>query len=192
MVTRILYSILILGGVAGIVTPGFYVGDSDECLFKNPDTSVAGIKIRDGASIGSILGKNSRLEGDSTHHYYSKNKIQVLSLTVHPGDGDNLVSIFKVSWFTADHSNIQQSNIAGFDTEKGIHLGMSKSALISILGKCFTSTIDKQVEVISYKIENPYDSRTGLLGRHNMPVYFGEYYFRGNKLEQFEFGFEYP
>jgi hypothetical protein len=69
---------------------------------------------------------------------------------------------------------------------------MSNSALLCVLGKCFTNTIDKMWKIISYKIENPYDIRAGLLGRRNMPVYFGEYYFRGNQSEQFEFGLEYP
>lgn len=189
---KIISAFIILSGFTSLVTPASTNWVANQCVFKNPDTSVAGIKIRDDHSVELILGKNSRLAGDSTHHYFSKNKKQVLSLTVHPGDGDNYVSIFKVSYSITGQSKIRPSNVASFDTEKGIHLGMSKSALIGILGKCFARRFDKQWEVISYKIESPYDNKSRLLERHNMPVYYGSYHFRKDKLEEFEFGFEYP
>ena len=41
-------------------------------------------------------------------------------------------------------------------------------------------------------IELPNDSKTELLKRNNMPIYFATFRLTNDKLENIEFGFEYP
>lgn len=41
-----------------------------KCTFSDPDTSVAGIKIRNAESTSTILGRQTKLKGDSTHVFY--------------------------------------------------------------------------------------------------------------------------
>ena len=55
------------------------------CNFDNPDTSLSDIKLRDAESATKAL-KVKRLNGDTTYNFYSQNKSQLLSVTVHPGD----------------------------------------------------------------------------------------------------------
>ena len=43
-----------------------------------------------------------------------------------------------------------------------------------------------------YRIEQPRDSKTKLLQNNNMPIYYANYKLKNDKLENIEFGFEYP
>ena len=45
---------------------------------------------------------------------------------------------------------------------------------------------------LNYKIEQPKDSKTKLLQNNNMPIYYATYKFKNDKLQNIEFGFEYP
>ena len=87
------------------------------CVFTNPDTSVVAIKIRNAESTLNILGKQTKLEGDSTHVYYSSDKKQTLGLTVHSGDYYSQVSIFKISYADNSKQNLRQINFKEFETE---------------------------------------------------------------------------
>jgi hypothetical protein len=189
---RIVYIVAFLSGLTSFVRPNSNSVILNYCVFKNPDTSVSGIKIRDEKSTVRILGKKIRLEGDSTHRFYSKNQDQILSMTVHPGDYYGQVSIFKVSYSGKYKSKYHQTNIESFKTEKGIRLGILKEEVVNKLGKCYTSSSRKGAEIITYRLESPQDSKTNLLERHNMPVYYSIYSFKKDKLAEFEFGFEYP
>ena len=190
---RTFFIIGILCGLTSFGVSNYVSVPINPCVFNYPDTSVSGIEIRDGKSVIRILGKIlKRLEGDSTHNFYSKNKDQLLSMTVHAGDGNDLVSIFKVKYAGKYKPEYRQTGIAHFGTEKGIQLGISKAEVIKKLGKCFTSKRQKDQEFISYRIESPPASKTKLLERHNMPIYYAVYSFKKDKLVQFEFGFEYP
>ncbi len=163
------------------------------CIFSDPDTSVYRIRIRDSESVKKIIGKNTRLEGDSTHTFYSSDKKQVLKLTVHPGDFYNQVSIFNISYSKDSEFKSRELNIKEFKTEKEIKLGLTKQQIIEKLGKCYvTKDSTKEAIELFYRIELPNDSRTRLLESNNMPVYYASYKFRKDKLYNFEFGFEYP
>lgn len=64
------------------------------CVFDNPDTSLSNIRLRDPESATKVL-KVTRLEGDTTYFFYSKDNKQILGVSTHAGDGYNQVSIFK-------------------------------------------------------------------------------------------------
>lgn len=164
---------------------------SSGCIFDNPDTSLSNIKLRDVKSATTILGV-TKLNGDTTYNFYSKDKKEVLGVTVHPGDYYSQISIFQVKY--ADKSNkATVSKIANFNTEKGIRLGLTKNDIVGRLGNCYTlSDSSKNSFVINYRLEDPNDSKTKLLERQNMPIYYATYKFKNDKLIEYEFGFEYP
>jgi hypothetical protein len=146
------------------------------CVFSNPDTSVVGIKIRNAESTLKILGQKTKLEGDSTHVFYSSNKKQLLGLSVHAGDHYSQVSIFNISYSENPSKNLRRINSEEFKTEKGIKLGINKKEIIEKLGHCYITK----------------DSTKKLLEKNNMPIYYAKYKLIGNKLKNIEFGFEYP
>lgn len=116
-----------------------------------------------------------------------------MSLTQHPGDGQYQVSIFRVEHAKKDDYGYRKLDVDTLKTEKGIMLGMSKGEIIDRLGNCYAS-LDSTKEYIElyYRIEAPQDTKTHLLAKHNMPIYYASYKIRNGGLEKFEFGFEYP
>jgi hypothetical protein len=164
---------------------------SSACIFDNPDTSLSDIKLRDAKSATIILGV-TKLNGDTTYNFYSKDKKEILGVTVHPGDYYSQISIFQVKY--ADKSNQAiVSKIDNFKTEKGIRLGLTKKEITARLGNCYSVTDStKYSYVINYRLEDPNDSKTKLLERQNMPIYYATYKLKSDKLVYYEFGFEYP
>ncbi len=167
--------------------------NKSKCAFIDPDTSVVGIKIGDVESTLRILGNKIKLEGDSTHIFYSNDKKQKLGLTVHPGSHYSQVDIFNISYSDKSMNNYRQINSKEFETEKGIKLGLSKRDIIEKLGNCYVAKDStKNYIELNYRIELPNDSKTKLLTTNNMPTYYAIYKLTNDKLENIEFGFEYP
>lgn len=166
--------------------------NSSACVFDNPDTSLSNIKLRDAESSTTVL-KVKRLNGDTTYNFSTPDKKEILSVTVHPGDYYSQVSIFQVKY--ADNKTLKAASLSinHFATEKNIKLGLTKNEVVAMLGDCYsTSDSTNKSITINYKLESPKDSRTKLLERQNMPIYYGTYVFKDDKLVEFEFGFEYP
>lgn len=167
--------------------------DKSKCDFINPDTSVVGINIRNVESTLNILGKHTKLGGDSTYVFYSRDKKQKLGLTVHPGDYYNQVSIFNISYSNNSKESLRHLKSKEFETEKGIKLGINKKEIIEKLGTCYIVTDStKNNIVLNYRIESSNDSMTKLLKNNNMPIYYATYKLINDKLVKIEFGFEYP
>ena len=118
---------------------------------------------------------------------------ETLTLTQHPGDGKNQISVFSVSYSNKADNGYWQLNIKTFETEKGIKLGMTKKDVLNRLGNCYVAvdSVKEYIEIY-YRIENPKDSKTKILETHNMPVYYATYGFSRDILKHFEFEFEYP
>jgi hypothetical protein len=163
------------------------------CDFLNPDTSLCGIILRDSESATMVIGTENKTDDHQQYHFYSNFERETLTLTQHPGDGKNQISIFSVSYSDKASHGYKQLNIDTFKTEKGIKLGMSKQQVIAILGNCY-ETIDSTEDFVSlyYRIEMPKDSKSKLLQTNNMPIYYATYGFSNDKLEGYEFGFENP
>jgi hypothetical protein len=163
------------------------------CIFLNPDTSVSKIKLRDSESAETIIGLKDKIDNDDQYHYYSTMYREMLTMTQHSGDGKYQISIFKIEYsHKADHG-YRKLNIDTFKTEKGIKLGMNKEQIIEKLGRCYIAEdSSKNYIELYYKLESPNDSKTKILGSNNMPVYYASYKLRKDRLEKFEFGFEYP
>ena len=156
------------------------------------DTSLSGIKLRDPKSATSVLHV-TKLDGDTTYNFNSSDKKQMLSVNVHPGDPYSAISIFTVKHAANSIKSSTLPAIPNFKTEKNIQLGLTKNELQNKLGKCYTVSDSTNNSItINYRLEQPQDSKTKLLERQNMPVYYATYKFKNDKLIEFEFGFEYP
>jgi len=163
------------------------------CDFSEPDTSLSGILLRNSSSAGNIIGTDNKTDERDHYYFYSKFDRETLTLTQHPGDGQNQIAAFSVSFSDKADHGYRQLNIDTFQTEKGIRLGLTKEEVIGKLGNCY-AVIDSSKDCLEiyYRIESPKDSRTKILATGNMPVYYATYTFCKNKLNYYEFGFEYP
>lgn len=163
------------------------------CNFVEPDTSLSGIILRNTTSAKKIIGAINKIDSFNRYHFYSKDAKEMLTLTQHPGDEKNQISIFNVEIPNNTKEDYKKLYIETFKTEKGIRLGITKSELISILGDCYkTIDVTKNEIELQYLIEYPMDSKTKFLSRNNMPIYFANYEFLDDKLVSMEYGFENP
>ena len=154
---------------------------------------MSNIQLSNPLSTIALIGDKDNYYKDEKYHYCSSDCREAMTLTQHPGDGKYNISIFKVEYSRIGDHGYKRLAIDTFKTEKGIKLGMSKEHIIEKLGTCYiTNDSSKNYIEINYRIESPKDSKTKLLERQNMPIYYATYKLRMNKLEVFEFGFEYP
>ncbi|CAD0005514.1 MULTISPECIES: hypothetical protein [Flavobacterium] len=166
---------------------------NSNCILENPDVSVCGIQLRNSESTISIIGNNDKIDQFNNYHYYSNFESETLTLTQHPGDGKFQVSIFKVEKSSKESLGYRQLKFDSFKSEKGIKLGMNKKQILQKLGNCYApiDSTDGYIELY-YRIESPEDTKTKLLEQNNMPIYYASYKLWKDKLEKYEFGFEYP
>ena len=166
---------------------------NSNCTIENPDVSLCGIELRNSESAISIIGNKDKADEFGQYHYYSNFYAETLTLTQHPGDGKFQISIFKVENSNKALYEYRKLNIDAFKTGNGIKLGMNKKQIIEKLGNCYApiDSINGYIELY-YRIESPKDTKTKLLEKNNMPIYYASYKLWNDKLEEYEFGFVYP
>ncbi|NRT17179.1 hypothetical protein HNP99_003558 [Flavobacterium sp. 28A] len=166
---------------------------NSKCEIENPDVSLNGIELRNSESTISIIGDKDKIDKFDQYHYYSTFEKETLTLTQHPGDGKFQISIIKVELSDKESYHYREINFNSFKTQNGIKLGMSKKQIIEKIGNCYAS-IDSTKSYIElyYRIESPKDTKAKLLEKNNMPIYYASYKLWDDKLEKYEFGFEYP
>jgi len=160
------------------------------------DISVNGIYNGDPESSTRVLGKKitlieSRIEFPHVN-VLNKDKTEVLVLIFHPGDIRNSFNEFRVRpvapGFNEEAFHLEK--VDSFKTGKNISLGLNKGKVVSILGYGFQEKVKGNMKILKYVIDN-FES-SSFLKYYNMPIYYGEYEFKNNKLMKFSFGFEYP
>lgn len=157
------------------------------------DTSLAGIMLLNSTSFERIAGADNNFCFGETYCFISVNKDEMMRLSMHPGNNSSSISEFEVAVADVNNKNSKVLNIEHFTSGKGVKLGMSKQDIINLFGinyKAEDST--KEFIRLNYRIETPADTKTYLLERYNMPIYYSIYEFRDDKLQRFKFGFEYP
>ncbi|MEG1592096.1 hypothetical protein [Chryseobacterium sp.] len=166
---------------------------NSNCIFSEPGKSLSGIILRNSESAAKIVGSENSVNSLGQYRFYSKLESEILTLTQHPGDSKNQISIIKVEKSNKKNGGFKELNFDSFKTEKGIKLGLTKKQIIQKLGHCY-APIDSTKDYIElyYVIEQPKDSKSKILENNNMPKYFASYKLWNDRLEQFEFGFEYP
>ena len=164
-----------------------------DCIFLNPDTSLANIKLNNSESAETIIDDKDKIDNNDQYHYYSTMYRETLTMTVHPGDGKYQISIFKVEYSDKSDYGYRKLNVDTFKTEKGIKLGLNKKQIIERLGNCYVAKDSTKGFIeLYYRLQTPNDSKTKILESHNMPIYYASYKLWKDRLEKFEFGFEYP
>lgn len=157
------------------------------------DTSLAGVMILDSASFDGLAGKNNDFCFGETYCFISSNNEEILRLTMHPGNSPYSVSEFEAMCSAELNKKNKILPVEHFTSGKGVRLGMSKQDIVNLFGTEYKSEDStKNFMRLNYRIEIPADTRTWLLQRYNMPIYYSIYEFRGDKLQRFKFGFEYP
>lgn len=166
---------------------------NSKCLIQNPDVSLDGIELRNSESTISMIGNKDKIDEFNEYHYYSNNGSETLTLTQHPGDSKFQISIIKVENSNKGSNSYRILNFNSFKTQNGIKLGMSKNQIIEKLGKCYApiDSTNNYIEIY-YRIQAPKDTKSKILENYNMPVYYASYKLRDDKLDNYEFGFEYP
>lgn len=158
-----------------------------------PDVQINNLKLVNPESITKNLGdlKGKVVEDDSLPHviFFNKNKTQKLYLVLFPGSGYNDIYQFRVERNISEQSNnINTLNDSQFVTESGISLGIDKSKLIELKGSNYVE--GEGNDIIVYQITE--SKNMEFLQQYNMPIYYAKYVFVDEKLDKFEFGFEYP
>ena len=93
---------------------------NSNCNFIEPDTSLCGITLRNSSSADKVIGKNNKVDEREQYGFYSLMDAETLTLTQHPGDGKNQISIFSVAYSDKADHGYKQLNVETFQTEKGI------------------------------------------------------------------------
>lgn len=141
--------------------------------------------------------------------FLNRNKTQLLTCTIHPGDYLYSLSEFKVEMNIKDRNiNIDDfktkitvlEEILNFKTGKGIELGIDSTEILKLLGKPEQMSNKDDIGILFYEIKNPLlfpgenikDDYREFFHFYRTHMYYGEYKFRNGKLIEFAFGFPYP
>ncbi|MES2388615.1 MAG: hypothetical protein V4543_11495 [Bacteroidota bacterium] len=166
-------------------------------IFK-PDESVSGVFLENRQSTLKTLGNVMPFLEDGSNldcYFLNASKTEYFRVQKHPGDSENAFGIFEVGVLPFMRTGIKphESAIPAFETESGIHSGISEAKLFSKKGRSFKLNFEGNYSTYKYEIiEIPYNGKykSSFLGKYNMPEYFAEYTFQNNKLVKFRFGFE--
>ena len=162
------------------------------CDLPNADTTVAGIKLGNGATTKKVLGEDYTLLVDDPKTdfpwviFASRDNKQLFLLRHHAGDNIHSYREFEVKFGRHDKKPMKLPTYE-FITGKGIKLGMKRKPLLAKLGPCFTAKETDDGEIIRYELKDEKAS-AGVLKAANMPQYYAEYEFRNGVLVRFKFG----
>jgi hypothetical protein len=160
------------------------------------DISVNKIFLGDIESQNKVLGTDVKfIDSFDTHPsaiFSNTSNSEYLTAIIHEG-GSGEIEEFRISYQVhAKNLAIKPIATKKFTTGKNIHLGITKSHLISTLGKPIHRASKGKFETYEYRIEDEEMNKSNFLIHYNMPIYFGSYTFKNDKLVSFQFGFEYP
>ncbi|HEX9514091.1 MAG TPA: hypothetical protein VF939_26550 [Puia sp.] len=157
------------------------------------DTTVNNtLKLLDPASIRQNIGDQRRnfIEDEQATRVQFANKTNNEYLILYHLDGSNANSFneFEIGALNTKKRSFKTTTFPSFYTESGVHVGMTMDSLIAIKGKKFKRTDQKGNIVLTYRVTDKHVANH-ILTRYNMPIYEAQYFFRGNKLIKFIFGF---
>jgi hypothetical protein len=159
------------------------------------DLSVNNIFLHDIRSQEIVIGRKVKFidkdDSSPSSTFASSTGNEHLKLLTHYG-GIGEVAEFEVSFSVKTKQEVPKlKQINKFMSGKGIHLGMNKAKLLSILGKPSQEKSLAKTVTLIYRIEDM-EGKNEFLVCYGMPIYYGNYLFKNNKLFKFQFGFEYP
>lgn len=126
--------------------------------------------------------------------FLNKSGQEYLLAYQYEGSNEKTFSCFEIGYFKDEKSLTKAKSIrtteVGFETESGLHLGMSLENLKNIKGNDFENIQLENFVIVKYKIDNPETSP--FLRKYNMPGYFIEAHSKNNIISKIKFGFDYP
>lgn len=157
------------------------------------DTTVNNaLKLLDPASIRQNIGDQRRnfIEDAQVIRAQFANKTNNEYLILYHLDGSNANSFneFEIGLLNSKKRSFKATTFPSFYTESGVHVGMTMDSLIAMKGKKFKRTDQKGKIVLTYRVTDN-NVVNHILTRYNMPIYEAQYFFRGNRLVKFIFGF---
>jgi hypothetical protein len=159
------------------------------------DISVSGIFLHDRASQDQTLGANISFDHDASIPnavFPSADGHQFLTVFTHPGGGGEIAE-FRISYSVNEKRLAHRiEKVERFVSGKGIRLGLAKSRVISILGAPLQQHDEDGIVTLEYRLEETEQVASEFLSHYNMPIYYGSYSFKNDRLIEFQFGFEYP
>jgi hypothetical protein len=171
---------------------------------KNNNTSfkeeyaIFKIYLQDDKSTEGILGKNIWKKHFEANEMFprieciSNNNRQILRLFFHYGGLQNSVAEFELLYMPQSYKkdrNVVKIDKSTFISKNGVELGMSKLSVINLIGKNYKVKNTKKYEELLYYTE---DTTSGILKKIGGVAYFIKCRFVNGKLNQYNFGFEYP
>jgi hypothetical protein len=149
------------------------------------DTTVNGIKLNDCDTIEELFGDNYKLLPDiddlPSIQILNNEQSQLLTMYMWNGSSKCDFSQFQVEYVPSKIEYLQKPfnlKTGNFKSGKGIYLGMTSSQLKTKFGKPSEIRHESGLLIYSYQEYNN--------------LYFGDYYFKKDKLVKFRYGNEYP
>lgn len=123
--------------------------------------------------------------------FTNSNDTEYLLASQYEGSTKNSYSLFEIGYVKDAKLKIAFNNVdeKTFQTESGIHLGMSLKDLIQLKGNDYKIVAQKDT-VVTYRI-NDYN-KSKFLKKYSMPGYFIECHIKNSQISNFIFGFDYP
>ena len=164
-------------------------------LPRSADISVNDIFLEDLESQTKVLGPELSLDHEAdipNARFASKNGKEVLTVFTHSG-GIGAIAEFRIEYARPSRQVVRRlDNIESFQTGKRIGLGLSEADVTAILGPPLRRHSKGNYLTIEYRIEDLTLMKSEFLANYNLPIYYGIYTFRNDRLTAFQFGFEYP
>jgi len=160
------------------------------------DTMIAGVLLLDDSS-GRALQERTGAEvrdepfGFGVLRILNRTGTEVLEFVAHPGGAPHWFSEFRVrAADLADRGGVAPSDIAAFESGRGVRLGLTIRELVTALGEPHERVETGNTVALVYRCASARPC-PGLL-RANMPQYEGRYTFQSGRLTAFESGYPYP
>jgi hypothetical protein len=152
---------------------------------------VSGIALRDVESAKRVLGDHFRRirEFDVTSwgvELANQDRTEHLQAVQYPGTERGSFSQFTVSLKSS--SDLSILAVPSFTSSCGIHLGMTESNVVAILGEALRMSTEAGRRTLHYRA----GSDEEFVEAARMPGYFAVYTFEEERLTQFDFGFDRP
>jgi len=175
---------------AALASPSFA-----KCRMKDPDLSVAGITLLDSESAARVLGSGLELKGGEDDlpyaEFVSRDGMQALVVFSHYGAVLDEYAEVEVRAAGSEALVLKDLPVDAFKTTRGVEMGLSADAIISLFGTCFKAReASDNGEIIQYELKR--EQMEPALKARGQDAYFAEYEFASGKLVRFRFGFESP
>ena len=158
-----------------------------------PDSMAVGILLRDTTSALKVIGPAEPLEDHVDMPrvtFMDRDSTEIFAAFVHYGGYRNEYCEFRISE-APDGVSYPVLDMDHFASGRGVRLGMSEEAIISLFGNDFSrSAVEGSGVKLSYAITDIASS--GFLQRFNYPSYYAHFTFGKDGLIEYRFGFEYP